>query len=213
MRETRIEELMKEMKSFGKEVYHKSELLGEMLLLQQEIVNLTFDGEHAASANLKIWDVVDHLAGLNEECGHVADIEVDKFRESSKCFSNLIKAEISGERGEYKVFKALENLKGSSKVVKNVELADGDLHTEIDAVVITPKCLTIVEVKNTAKNIFIDEEGNYYRTGEFLKLDCNIADKMRCKETLLRKVLEDAGYDNLQIQSIIVFKIEFCIEF
>jgi hypothetical protein len=84
-------------------------------------------------------------------------------------------------------------------------LGDGDLHTEIDAVVIAPKCITILEAKNTKKNIFIDEVGNYYRTGEFLKLDYNIAEKMDTKETLLRKVLDDAGYENIKINSILVF--------
>jgi len=51
----------------------------------------------------------------------------------------------------------------------------------------------------------IDEEGNYYRTGEFLKWDCNIAEKMAIKEELLRKVLEAAGYGHIRIRSVVVF--------
>lgn len=86
-----------------------------------------------------------------------------------------------------------------------MELSNGETRTEIDALVITPKCLTIVEVKNTSKNILIDEEGNYYRTGEFLKWDCNIAEKMAVKEELLRKVLEAAGYGHIRIRSVVVF--------
>lgn len=70
----------------------------------------------------------------------------------------------------------------------------------MDAVVITPKCVTIIEVKNTSRNIFIDEEGNYFRTGEFLKWDCNIAEKMSLKEKLLRKVLSEAEMGHLQIK-------------
>ena len=76
MKAQRIEELMAGMKSFGKEGYHKSELLSEMFALQQEIVELTFSGEHATTAELKIWDVEKHLEQLNEECGHVADEEL-----------------------------------------------------------------------------------------------------------------------------------------
>ena len=53
----RINEMMETMKSFGKEKYQKSELLTEMLALQQEIVGLTFNGAHASTADLKIWDV------------------------------------------------------------------------------------------------------------------------------------------------------------
>lgn len=205
MKTERIEELMTGMKAFGKENYHKSELLGEMFALQQEIVELAFNGEHASTADLKIWDVERHLEQLNEVCGHAADEEFQKFQEGSRAFCNLIKAEISGNRGEYKAFKALEYIRSQNRVFKNVELRDGEVCTELDAVVVTPKCLTIVEVKNTSKNIFIDEGGNYYRTGEFLKWDCNIAEKMSVKENLLRKALKVAGFGHLQIRSIVVF--------
>lgn len=205
MKTKRIEELMAGMKSFGKESYHKSELLSEMFALQQEIVELTFNGEHASTADLKIWDVERHLEQLNEDCGHVADEEFQKFQEGSKTFCNLIKAEISGNRGEYKAFKALEYIRSQNKVFKNVEFRDGEVRTELDAVVVTPKCLTIVEVKNTSKNIFIDEGGNYYRTGEFLKWDCNIAEKMSVKERLLKKALEVAGFGYIPIRSVVVF--------
>lgn len=205
MKTKRIEELMAGMKSFSKEGYHKSELLGEMFALQQEIVELTFSEEHAATAELKIWDVEKHLEQLNEECGHVADEELQRFTESSKILCNLIKAEISGNRGEHKAFKTLEYLQSQNRVMRNLELSNGEIRTEIDALVITPKCLTIVEVKNTSKNILIDEEGNYYRTGEFLKWDCNIAEKMAVKEELLRKVLKSAGYGHVCIRSVVVF--------
>lgn len=205
MKTKRIEELMAGMKSFGKDGYYKSELLDEMFALQQEIVELTFNGEHAVTADLKIWDVEKHLEQLNEECGHVADEELRRFMESSKTLCNLIKAEISGNRGEYKAFKTLEYLHSQNRVMRNVELSDGETRTEIDALVITPKCLTIVEVKNTTKNILIDEEGHYYRIGEFLKWDCNIAEKMSVKEELLRTVLEAVGYGHIRIRSIVVF--------
>ena len=205
MKTHRIEELKTAMKSFNKESYHRDELLSEMFALQKEIVELTFDEEHAATADLKIWDVERHLEQLNADCGNIADEELARFMEASKVLCNLIKAEISGNRGEYKAFKALEHLKSQNRVLKNIELKDGNARTELDAVVTTPKCITVVEVKNTAKNIFIDEEGNYYRTGEFLKRDCNIADKMAIKEKLLRNVLDRAGYDGVPVKSILVF--------
>ena len=166
-RTSRVEELTNAMKSFGKDKYMKSELLPEMFALQQEIVELTFNGEHAATGDLKIWDVERHLEQLNQEYGNPADEELQRF--------------------------------------KNIELADGDLRTELDAIVITPSAVTIVEVKNTSKNIFIDENGDYYRTGEFLKWDCNIAEKMAVKEELLRKVLTEAGFGDMQMRSVVVF--------
>ena len=205
MKTKRFDEIMAGMNSFSKETYHKSELLSEMFNLQQEIVEATFSEEHASTAELKIWDVERHLEQLNEDCGNVAEEELMRFKEGSKTLCNLIKAEISGNRGEYKAFKSLEYLRSENRILKNVEHSDGESRTELDAVVITPKCVTVVEVKNTGKNIFIDEEGNYYRTGEFLKRDSNIAEKMSVKENLLRGALEAAGYKNLPIRSVVVF--------
>lgn len=205
MKTKRIEKLVSGMTSFSKEHYQKSELLNEMFALQTEIVEAAFSEEHASTANLRIWDVERHLEQLNEDCGHVADEELERFKDGSKVLCNMIKAEISGNRGEYKAFKTLEYLRSQNTVLRNVELQDGANRSELDAVVITPKCLTIVEVKNTSKNIFIDEEGNYYRTGEFLKWDCNIAEKMALKEELLRTTLKKVGIAHVQIRSVVVF--------
>ena len=205
MNENRVNELVATMKSFSKKEYQKSELLTEMFALQQEIVGLTFNGDHASTADLKIWDVERHLDQLNQDCGNVADEELQKFKEGSKTLCNLIKAEISGNRGEAKAFRTLQFIHSKNTVLKNVELNDGDLRTELDAVVITPGAITIIEVKNTAKNIFIDENGDYFRTGEFLKWDCNIAEKMTLKEELLRKALSADGIEDIRIRSIVVF--------
>jgi hypothetical protein len=205
MKAQRFEELMAGMNSFGKECYHKSELLNELLSLQREIVELTFNGEHAATADLKIYDVEKHLEQLNDECGHIADEELQQFENGCKTLCNLIRAEISGNKGEYKAFKTLEYLHSANRILKNVELSDGELHTELDAIVVTQKCIFIIEVKNTGRNVFIDEDGNYYRTGEFLALDSNIAEKIGIKEKLLRQVLDENGFQDRKIRSIVVF--------
>lgn len=205
MRASRIEELMSAMKSFGNEKYEKSELLTEMLTLQREIVELTFNDEHASTADLKIWDVERHLEQMNQNCGNVADKELQNFKNGSKTLCNLIKAEISGARGEAKAFRTLQKIRSKNIVLKNVELSDEDTRTELDAIVIMSGAISIIEVKNTAKDVFIDEDGNYFRTGEFLRWDCNIAEKMSIKETLLRKVLEDNGVQDVQIRNIVVF--------
>lgn len=205
METNRANEITSTMKSFSKDKYQKSELLTEMFALQQEIVGLTFNGEHASVADLKIWDVEKHLEQLNQDCGNVADEELQRFKEGSKTLCNLIKAEISGNRGEAKAFRALQHIRSKNIMLKNVELSDGDRHTELDAIVVTPDVITIVEVKNTAKDIFIDENGDYYRTGEYLRWDCNIAEKMALKEDLLKKVLADDGIKDIQIRNIVVF--------
>lgn len=205
MREERVKELEAGMKAFDKENLRKENRIPKMMSMQAEIVNAAFNGEHAETANLKITDVEKHLERLNEERGHIADEELQKFQEDSKEFCNLIRAEISGNKGEYKAFKSLEYMRSQNRILRNVELKEEDMRTELDLVVVTQKCLTIVEVKNTAKDIFIDEDGNYFRTGEFLKWDSNIAGKMKVKEKLLRKVIENTVFSNLPIRSVLVF--------
>ena len=205
MKKNRVDELMATMRSFPKKRYQKEELLPEMFALQQEIVGLAFERENASLADLRIWDVERHLEQMNSDCGNVADIELMRFKEGSKILCNLIKAEVSGNRGEAKAFRTLQHIRTRNIILKNVELRDEDRRTELDAVVVTPGCITIIEVKNTAKNIFIDENGDYYRTGEFLKWDCNIGNKMAFKEELIRRILTKNGIENDLIKSVVVF--------
>lgn len=205
MKTNRVKEIIASMKSFSKDKYQKSELLTELLALQQEIVGFTFNDEHASTDGLRIWDVESHLEQLNKECGNVADDELQRFKSGSKTLCNLIKAEISGLRGERKAFRTLQYIHSRNIILKNVELSDGNRRTELDAIVITPGAITIVEVKNTAKNIFISDNGDYYRTGEYLSWDCNIAEKMAFREELLKKVLNEVKIGDIQIRSIVVF--------
>ena len=205
MNTNRVNELVTSMKSFSKDKYRKPELLTEMFALQQDIVELTFSSGDSPSAGLKIWDAERYLEGRNQELGNVADEELRKFKDGSRRLCNMIKAEISGARGEAKAFRSLQYLQRKNIVLKNIELSDCDFRTELDAIVITPGAITIIEVKNTAKDIFIDQNGNYYRTGEYLKWDCNIAEKMSTKENLLRKALIDKNIKDVEIQKIVVF--------
>ena len=205
MNTNRVNELVASMKSFPKERYMKGEQLSEMFALQKELVCLTFNDEHAATADLKVWDVKNHLEQLNRDCNGAADAELQTFQEDVKMFSNLIKAEVSGNRGESKAFRTLQYIQSKHITLKNIELSRGDLRSELDAVIVTQGCVIIVEVKNTQRRIFIDESGDYYKTGEFLRKDCNIAAKLRIKENLLRSALADEGLRDIEIRSIVAF--------
>ena len=211
MNNQRVEEIVSIMNSFGKDRYHKSELLTEMLKLQEEVVKITFNEDHASIAGLKIWDVENHLTELNVQKGHIADAELERFKSGCKELCNLIKAEISGRRGEARVYRTLELVTEPCIIMKNVELGDADMRTEIDALVITSAGLIILEVKNTSKDVFIDDRGDMFRTGEFLKWDCNIAEKMAIKETLLRKALMKAGKEIPTSCKLVVFN-DNCIQ-
>lgn len=206
-REERIEEILRSMKSFVKQKYRKDELLQECFLLQEEMGGLTYREEHARQGNLKLWDVRYHLERLNEERGHVADAELARFKVGCRTVSNLIKAEVSGNRGERKAFHALKYIKSPHCTLHNLELESSGIRTEIDALILTPKAAFIVEVKNTRRDIFIDESGDYYRTGEYLNRDSNIAEKLDRKEQVFLEVLHAAGIetDDMEVIRIVVF--------
>lgn len=205
MNKKRVDEIISSISAFTDEGVTKAEYLSELKKLQSEIVNMTFNEDHASTGELRIWDVEKHLEQMNETYGHVADEELFRFKEGSKELANLIRAEISGSRGEFSVFNTLRNIKGMNRVLKNIEICEDEYHTEIDGIVIAQNGITIIEVKNSVKNIYIDEKGNFYRTGSHNRLDCNIADKMRVREQAVRDILEKAGYGNIAIRSLVVF--------
>lgn len=201
----RVNEILGTMKSFSKEAYNKKEILPELMQLQKELVALVFDEEHAANGNLKIWDVEKHLEQMSESNNFAAAKELMRFERGCKDICNRIRAEISGNWGEDKTFQRLESMRCQGKIIRNIELTGENIRTELDGIVVTSKGIFIVEVKNTKKDIFIDDEGNYYRTGEYMNRDSNIGEKMSNKKTLLRKTLESAGVEEIKMQGLVVF--------
>ena len=203
--ERRINEIIKSMKSFSKEAYHRTEILPELFQLQKELVKVVFDNEHAKNSDLRIWDVERYLDQTSVSKGNVGYEELIKFKNDSKEICNRIKTEVSGQWGENKTFQRLENMKCSGNVIRNVELTSDGCRTEIDGVVVTARGIFLIEVKNTKKNILIDEVGNYYRTGNYMNMDSNIGYKMRNKVSLLKDALANKGIVNTRIESLVVF--------
>ena len=206
MNTNRVNEIVAAIPACSKEFYHKSDLLPELLALQSEMVALTFNDDHAENAQFRLWDVQSHLQKMNEERGHIADARVNKFREDCKVIGGQIAGEISGEKGEKKALKSLETLHCKKHILKNVSFKLDDHRTEIDIIVLTEKVVFIVEVKNTAKDIVIDEHGNYCRKTEIgLVSDKSIGERMNEKDYLLRQTLKSAGYEEPNIVSLVVF--------
>lgn len=190
--------------SFTKGTYHRSEVLPELLLLQNEISAIAMPNESETEA-IKLYDIEKYLEEKNAEQGYKASKELAIFKEGSKSICNHIKALISGQKGESKAFNYLSRLNCKNYILKNVELSSDEAKTELDAVVITEKRIFIIEVKNTNRDIFIDDEGNYYRTGKYLNWDSNILSKMNTKERLLRQSLDNANLEDIKIERIVVF--------
>ena len=203
--QNRANEILSQITAFSKTGYTKAEYLPELMKLQDEVVNLTFNGEHAEEAKLRLWDVGDYFTRMNSECKGAADQELYNFIKGSKAIGNEISSELSGSRGEQTVFKTLENLSCYNTVLHNVELEIDGKRTEIDAIVFTHRAIFIIEIKNSKKNIFIDEDGEFYRAGHSMHYDCNIADKMSEREFMLRKILDKVGLGYLKIFNIVTF--------
>ncbi len=200
----RVQEIMNELRGCSKELYRRDELLPELTELENEIVNLTFNKRHGEEAQFLLWDVEDHLAEMNRQNGGIATKELQAFKMDCKDFVNYIKGIKSGYKGEEWAFKKLEGLKVDNRVMKNVQLSNEKYRSELDAIILTHKGAFIVEIKNTKHDIFIDEDGYYYRTGEFLQRDSNIGFKAKIKEILLKNILTDEGFD-IPVTTIVLF--------
>ena len=200
---TRTEEIKNSIRSFSKEEgYTKKEYLPELLKLQNELVEVAFGKE----STCRLWNVLGKYNALSKANGNIAQAECSKLYQDVSVLDNQIKAEISGSKGEYKAFRSLETLMCDHRIVKNVSLMHGDHRAELDAVVITGKAIFVVEVKNTKRDIRIDNQGNFYRMSyEDERYDSNIGEKMNDKVYLLKTALEEAGVENINIESLVVF--------
>lgn len=79
--EKRVNEIVSQITAFSKDTYNKSEFLPELLKLQKELIDLTFNAENG---DLRLWDVERHLRKMNDERGHVADNEPEIIQEETK---------------------------------------------------------------------------------------------------------------------------------
>lgn len=204
MTENRVCEILDSIESFSKDAYRHKDMLGELLELQDEIVSITFNEKHAASANLKIRDVVKHLEALNQQTGYSAGRNFASFKAGDKTMEKQIKTAVSDKRGEYMAYSSLRRMKTESRILKNIELGD-DSHAEIDMIVIKSGQISIIEVKNTNRDVFISESSDYYAAGCYLKKEYNIGDQLDVKQKLLKSVIADLGFPEVPIKSFVVF--------
>lgn len=182
----------------------KQELIPQLLALQEQLVSATFNSK---DPSLRIGDVENRLIQMNDERGGIASNQLDSFLKQSKILKEMIRAELSGAKGENKAYKSLQTSLKSHYILRNIELSVGAHRSEIDLVVITEKKIFLIEVKNTSRDIVIDKKGNYCRMTKYgsLAFDKNIGEQMNEKEYLLREVIKSSGIKNVKFQSLVVF--------
>lgn len=203
MTNARVNEIMNKITAFKKEMYNRDEILNELFKLQNEMAIISFGIDQAEGK--RFYDISDYYSDKNREKRRGEDELVERFRKDCHELTNAIRGEISGRKGEAQTFKRLDFLTSVHSIRKNIEIGDGSKKTEIDALVVTEKAAFIVEVKNTKRDIFIDEAGQYYRTGEFLKWDSDLGAKLAMREEFVRTAAEQAGISNIKIVKIVVF--------
>ena len=101
-------------------------------------------------------------------------------------------------------YSSLRRMKTESRILKNIELGD-DPHAEIDAIVIKSGQISIIDVKNTNKDVFISERSDYYATGCYLKKEYNIGVQLDVKQRLVKSAIADLGLPEVPIKSYVVF--------
>ncbi len=203
MKDSRVDEIKNRMTAFEERKYTREEVLNEMFKLQEEMAIIAF-GENQAEGK-RFYDIVRHYGEKNDLNNKIAGQVMDDFRKEGREASNFTKGIISGRKGENKVAYKLNFLLSSNEIKNNIEIADGENRTEIDTLVITEKAAFIIEVKNTKRDVFIDEAGKYYRTGKYLQMDSNIGKKLELREKFVRQVAEQIGIKDLKIEKVVVF--------
>lgn len=203
--EERAVEILSKITAFDKDKYDRKSLLEELLKFQEELRNILFNNEHADNADLRIWNVIDHLEKLNKDKGNIAEDELKNIVKQCKCIGNMISVLIAGVAGENKAYFSLQNISHYRKILKNIELSYEDITSELDNIVVTKKGIFLIEVKNIRQDILIDEDGNMYKKekNDFV-YDCNIGEKMNYKEQLL-KIAVGKYLKDKKIHSILVF--------
>jgi hypothetical protein len=201
-----MEEIKTNLTAFDKKAYTKKEVLNQLLALQtqmgRELPELL-----SAKPKARAHDIVSYLKKWNGERGNIADAELAEFAEQSKAYTERIRAEVSGIEGERKAYRSLQTIKKPCKLLHNVELKCEGHVTEIDIVAVTNSAVFLVEVKNSTRDIIIDEKGNYSRIAKsgYQVRDKNIGVQMNEKEFVVRSILKSAGYEDINIQSLVVF--------
>lgn len=198
--------LLNQLNSLSKDVYCREELLGEMDSLKMEMANIVYsDNSFSINDHIHMSNIIKHLYCMNNLAGNKKNYELDRFAKLSKEFENQIRAKQSGIIGEEKAFSALQRMKSNKIILRNLQLSDGDRNTEIDFLVLKQGVATIVEVKNTKRDVFIDSKGDLYKIGKYEIYDSCLGEKMEFRAKLIKQYLEEIGYTNMKIEKVVVF--------
>lgn len=164
------------------------EYVDNLIALQNGLAELVGQGD--LPKNERIKAITHVVATWAEECG-VADVpELKKFKHDMGSLAVNISSHIAGLVGEQRAFRSLRPIQydRDTLVLHNVTLRDGDDATEVDAVVVTPYGVFVIEVKNCKGSMIITPTGFFQReTGYSYRYP--LGERMGCKEVLVRRCI------------------------
>lgn len=179
-------------------LYTNQEVVDWLKKLQGELASGVFEKTHAD--NLRDRDVLIHFETLAKEYGLDDTCTFRRFQKNMQFMGYIIGSYINGMYGERIAKKALKLLTYDPgvKILYNVQLEDGEIQTEYDAIVIAPYGLFVIEVKNWNSPLTISHKG---------LLSCNkgqnviydIPGRKSIKEALLKEYLGDLFPQSFQM--------------
>lgn len=196
MNENRVNEIKKHFTDAGltfHQTYDNEELLKYLETYQNVLAQCVFAKLHAE--HLRARDVMTHFETMAKEY----DVEnMDEYRRFTKNMTELqrtIRCLKNGRRGEKNAEKALGLIRFEKdvEILKNIEVQDGSNRTEYDEIVISPKGITVIEVKSFNYDTRLTKEGNLVSCDGYKaqKHNYNLGEKMNVKEYLIRKLVSE----------------------
>lgn len=155
------------------------------------------------SKSLKTGDLIDHIRAKSDDLGVSDNPVVEEAVSSLREFRSYHRGLISGYSGERKAYYALKRLRIPHEILFNVVLEHEGEFVEIDAIVLTPQKVFIIEAKSFSTSVSIDPQGFFRREDGSQYGNYNVGVRMSAKEDVLRRFLEKSFASSLPPDAIV----------
>ena len=181
--------------------YTNQEIVDHLKDLQYAIAHEVCGEDEGSRVRADV--IVQAIEGKVKELGLQDSECFITFKQDMQDIGREIALTISGMKGEAKGFRALKALEYDTDtyVLHNVCLNDGEGRTEIDALVISPYGVFVIEMKNCRKTMTITKDG-YFQKLDNPDYQYPLGERMCCKEILVRETLGEAL--NVPVRSMLL---------
>lgn len=200
MIEARMQQILSTMTALRKERYSNKDMLQEAIDFEHELYRAAFDGECVDKPRFS--DVINRLMELDTQAGGIITDKISQLNDMLAPLGEQISICLAGGSGERKTSEILTTLRCKNAILRNVELTAEHRHCEIDLLVITPKIVFCIEVKNHKYDTLLDANGNLVRISDGKMYDSNLGERVRWREHILRTVLAQGIGGNSSLPEI-----------